>query len=425
MGISKRSPDCQECDCCELYSSNFCEQLRQNPYLTYFGSEWDNGDAFSIRNTTSDCFPITCPATNVFADGVYSGNFDVRRTLFKQSLPSRYHTFTDVGLYYDSTITSSNYNVGIEIIVDYVDDDNWHGIQVTLDPNHSSGTAVVFNLLTMDAGTLTLTEIDYSTLPSAVYEWRGIVEVALNTCTEGSYIYVFSSGVIDRTISIVEHDGDRFALAVQQSDNAQAVTYDCSGVSKSIPKHVRIFSIDVKRNEDDLAGCEDVNLVCCKCGIPLELDVTFSGFSDTNCSLCADDLDETYTAAFIGGYQGFDCNWSYVFDAYNPPQCTKNDLQLTLVDILVRRETGQKWVVKLNVNILDTEFMDYQECTFIWEYDEGIPLLSNCDLDGTETFTRLVAPTDYTAGACSNFGSGWLNLTDFCSTEGTVTVANG
>ena len=430
MGISKRSPNCEDCDCCELYATNFCEQLRQHPYLAYLGEEWEDdttagGNSGTSRNTPSDCYLITCPATNVFAEGVYNANFPDRRALFQQEMPSRYHTFYDVELMYDTSITSSTYNVGIELIVDYLDDDNWHGIQAKIDPAHSTGTAVIFSLLTMNAGTLTVEEVAAHTLPSAVFDWRGVIEVALNTCTSGSYIYLFSNGVIDITIPITEHNGKQFAMAVMGSTQAGGSFFDCDGVSKFISEHVRVYSVTVKRNEEDLAGCEDVNLVCCKCGIPLDLDVTFSGFSDSDCGLCAADLDGTYSLAYIGQIGGFDCTWLYTFDPYSRPQCTKNNLQLTLVDIEVRLQTGQKWVVELNVEILQTQFMDFQSCRFLWEYDEGIPLLSNCDLDGSETFTRLVAPTDYTGGACDDFGTGWLNLTDFCSTEGTVTVENG
>ena len=420
MSISKRSPDCSECDCCEIYSTTFCEILGiPGVFLGYLGEEWDDetptGNSWSVRNTTSDCFVINCPSDEgkVWAEGLFNDNFPGRRALFKQQLPDKYSAFFDLELTYDPDITSSTYNVGIELVADYVDDDNWHGVRIHIDGDHSTGTAVVFELMKMNSGSLELDEIDYITLPSAVFTWRERIEFAVDTCDAGDPFIFLSTSEFSLPLLIDAHGGKQLAMAVMGSTTAGSETFDCDGVTKSISKHVRVYDIDIKRNADDLAGCEELNLICCKCGIPLELDVNFSGWADDDCDICGDELDETYSLPFVGQLGGFDCVWSYTFDPYSQPQCTKGDLQLTLIDIKCRRETGTKWFVEINVFVQDLITMDVDESRFLWEYDEGISLLSNCDLDGTQIFTAVTT------------GSSVIELSDFCDTTGTVTVANG
>mgnify|MGYP001276399700 CR=1 FL=1 len=441
MSISKRSPDCNECDCCEIYSTTFCEILGiPEVFLGYLGEEWDDetptGNSWSVRNTTSDCFVINCPSDEgkVWAEGVFNDNFPGRRALFKQQLPDKYSAFFDLELTYDPDITSSTYNVGIELVADYVDDDNWHGVRIHIDGEHSTGTAVVFELMKMNSGSLELDEIDYITLPSAVFTWRERIEFAVDTCDAGDPFIFLSTSEFSLPLLIDAHGGNQLAMAVMGSTTAGSETFDCDGVTKSISKHVRVYDIDIKRNADDLAGCEEINLICCKCGIPLELEVNFSGWADSDCDVCDDDLNGTYSLGYIGQVSIDDelcCKWSYSWPAYSAPSCTVPSVisgapyedTMTLKKLDLTLCPGGVWQVNLHVIAGFSGGLIGGTCTYSWNYDEEIDSLSECSFEGTETFTY-----DSGLGCLAGSPGGtdiYAQFSHWCNTTGTVTVSNG
>ncbi len=316
-------------------------------------------------------------------------------------------------------------------IFDYKDPDNWTGVRIEYKPDFNISPGQVGQIFEASgrqnvAGTESmLTET--LTFNFGTGNTKAEIGIEINCdqrteCGSDPFVNIFF-GDFEIGFNYTSVGGDRIACS-QVTPSGVVDTIYCDEQEYRINEGFGIYNWVIEYLESQKEGCAEYGY-CCSCYTPSELNITFSGFSDDDCSLCEDAFDQTYSATWVGASQGSDCNWIYYFDPYNRPECTKDDIKLTLIDIWVRRYTGQKWVVELNVNILDTVFMDFQECTFIWEYDEGIPLPSLCNLDGTETFTRLVAPTDYTAGACSDFGNGWLNLSNFCSTMGTVTIENG
>ena len=345
MTATKRSPNCNDCDCCLIYESDFCDQLvTAGSSLSYLGEEWDDesggGNIWQILTTDAGCVSLGCPDINKpFAKGVSSAVFSGRRALFRQSLPDRYHSFFDVDLFYDSSLPTTNYNIGLEVIVDYVDADNWHAVRIKFDYDHSTGYAIVFEYVKNTAGTETALGSNYSTLPSGVTNWRGAVEVAILDCDNGDrVIYVNVPSVVNRLVKITPHNGDQMAMSTVYSLYAGATTFDCGGVVSSVPQHVRVHSVTIKRSVEDRAGCESFTTNCgCECWTPEEYDVSISGVVNTDdCETCID-LNDTFTLTKIDTSDSkatFDpctvsgCLWAYEAGDYSAISCDVQRIEL-------------------------------------------------------------------------------------------------
>lgn len=465
--LSRFNAGC-DCDCCIIYKSEFCKNWYESVFeRKYFGDingnpssvvinggsfdqvgvfQEDGGNIWQIRNDACGSSISSCETSTDSKGWKYSANHYLTPTgnlsssyLSTILVASKYqwwlHTFWDTcdssdGAHcWDSSTGEPVRNQKMMFLFDYKDEDNWVGIEVEYKPDFDVTPGAVENVFEIRGRQKISGTTSYFTNAFTVDLGTGStkkevgIEINVDQRTEcGTKKFV----AIDFGGSSIGFDfdgvgGDRCAL-YQLTPSGVVDTLNCSGTDYTVGVGFGVYTWVHQYLDSESTGCAEYTSDCCSCYVPSEIDVTFSGWSGEDCDLCADELDETYTLKFVGQVGGFDCTWFYQFDAYSQPTCTVDDIELTLVDIKVRRETGTKWVVELNVETMDQTV--FTECRFLWEYDEGTSLPSLCNLDGTEAFTRLVAGVDYTSGACKDFDDNWLNITDFCETEGSVVVAN-
>ena len=465
MTATKRSPNCSDCDCCIIYESDFCNQLKKSgANLTYFGGEWypDSGAVeknWKITSTDGGCSAVSCDAETPFAFGVYDeSHLRDRIAILEQQLPISYHAFIDFELFYDSSLDDDDYKIGLEIYYDFAGTNRYNSIRVRLDYSDAGGDLyIVFDFIKNQLGEETLLgSLKQQVGSTGTTSCRAMLEVAIQECTncdddgtfqndyllcvksdyaaDGSRDY-YASDLIPITLVYPDLDFTKFGIATQNTVYAGSESFDCSGVTTEISKHARVYSVELRQNQLNRAGCERCAHHCCCCGNPLEIDVTFSGFSNTDCGLCSDELNNTYTLLHYNGILGASVNcgfWRYDFDEYSLPRCEVDDLELKLRYIQL---TLNDLVWNLQLGILISRESPHGDlpvlgdCSFNWQYTDSNaadpPLIfPACLLNGTETFSYVTNNADNER--CYDFVSGsavYYNLSDFCS-MGTVTVEN-
>ena len=455
MTATKRSPDCNDCDCCIIYQSDFCEQLAASgSSITYLGDEWyddvtTGGESWQISTTDGGCVELDCPDTDKpFASGLYDDSLTNRLALLKQRIPTAYHASVDFELFYDSSLPTSDYNIGLEVFWDFGGTSRYGSVRVSFDYETSTGSGGGYSLkievISSHTGVETVIGEFWASLPSGVENYRGTLKLGLVEAPTGCDDPVLcltltgdsasASRQFPVSLRYPDLDTTQFAIATAYSAYAGSTTFDCDGVITSIPQHVRVYEVFIERDESQRAECETCSWGCCKCGIPLELDVTFSGWADSDCDVCDDDLNGTYSLGYIGRVSIDDelcCRWRYHWDLYTAPSCTVPSIisgspfedTMTLSSIILTLCPDGLWQVDLHMKTYFSGGAWGFNCTYSWKYDEGISTLPDCELDGTETFT-------YDSGLGCLAGSPgeidiYAQFSHWCNTTGTVTVANG
>jgi hypothetical protein len=432
MPITKFGKNC-DCDCCNLFETRFCQQLEYESesigYLSdlFWDDEGSGGNAWQIQTTDGGCVDLVCPDTNKpFAYGIASvGSFSGRRALFKPNLPDEWHAYFDIELHYNSSLPDSNYNVGFEVAVDYVDDDNYYGARVGYDQNFEPPSwgfevlAFYWQIFKVVAGVETILEThrSYSVAPSTSGRSRLTIEVALVKCEETGdrmiYLGDYQSGgsrQIYQGIQKVSNSGNnQFAMASQYSAYGSATTFDCDGVVSSIYDHVRLWGLTIERNEDNLEGCGQWVTRCgCECWIPEEFELTISGVANTDdCTDCTD-LNDTFTLTLgesslyaCFDQNPYDCVWIYEADEHANLTCDVQKIQLT--------RCGLRWVV---------QFVYYDA---FYDVTINTGRFDNTNTDGCFDISSLsMGPL---SSGCWDVGDGIACPSDLCDVDGiTITL---
>ena len=455
MTATKRSPDCNDCDCCIIYQSDFCEQLAASgSSLTYLGDEWDDdvttgGESWQISTTDGGCVGLDCPDTDKpFASGLYHVSLPNRVAILEQRIPTAYHASVDFELFYDSSLPTSDYNIGLEVFWDFAGTNRYGSVRVSFDYETSTGSGGGYSLkievISAPTGAENVIGEFGVELPSTVENYRGTLKLGLVEAPTGCDDHVLcltltgdaasASRQFPVSLRFPDLDTTQFAIATAYSAFAGSTTFDCDGVITSIIRHVRVYEVFIERDESQRAECETCSWACCKCGIPLELDVTFSGWADSDCDVCDDDLNGTYSLGYIGQVSIDDelcCKWSYSWPAYSAPSCTVPSVisgapyedTMTLKKLDLTLCPGGVWQVNLHVIAGFSGGLIGGTCTYSWNYDEEIDSLSECSFEGTETFTY-----DSGLGCLAGSPGGtdiYAQFSHWCNTTGTVTVSNG
>ena len=456
MTATKRSPNCYDCDCCLIYKSNFCEQLvTAGSSLTYLGDEWNDdastgGESWQISTTDGGCVGLDCPDTDKpFASGLYHVSLDDRLAILEQRIPTAYHASLDFELFYDSSLPTSDYNIGLEVFWDFAGTNKYGSVRVSFDYETSTGLGYGYSLkievISAPTGVETVIGEFSVALPSGVENYRGILKLGLLEAPTGCDDPVLcvtltgdsASASRQFPVSLIYPDVNttQFAMAIAYSAYADATTFDCDGVVTSIPQHVRVYEVFIERDESQRAECETCTWGCCKCGIPLEFDVTFSGFSDSECEAC-DELNGTYSLQYEAP-----CEWLYTFDYYSMPNCflVSYDGTEIIVDLYIKAIE-----IRLIDNVYYLSVVTQIFCgfgtgsalrPFAWTFTEGTATLPKCKLTSADSWSYLSNSSSRTQPAPARSDCSppegfpveifYFNIGDFCSSVGTVTVQNG
>ena len=460
MTATKRSPDCNDCDCCIIYQSDFCEQLAASgSILTYLGDEWyddvtTGGESWQLSTTDAGCVGLDCPDTDKpFASGLYDDSLTNRLALLKQRIPTAYHASVDFELFYDSSLPTSDYNIGLEVFWDFGGTSRYGSVRVSFDYETSTGLGGGYSLkievLSSHIGVETVIGEFWASLPSTVENYRGTLKLGLVEAPTGCDDPVLcltltgdsasASRQFPVSLRYPDLDTTQFAIATAYSAYAGSTTFDCDGVITSIPQHVRVYEVFIERDESQRAECETCSWGCCKCGIPLEFDVTFSGFYASDCDFC-NDLNGTYSLEFRSTQGG--CWWEYTFDYYSRPSCIIDDYDDTGIEMEIQilgfhiRLLENIYYVEILVSIAcGSSSGEYVLIPFVWTFTEGTETLPKCELTSSNSWSYIINSSSRTQPApamsvCSPPAGYpqtvyYFNIGDFCSSVGTVTVENG
>ena len=470
MTATKRSPNCDDCDCCLIYKSNFCEQLvAAGSSLTYLGDEWDDdnstgGESWQISTTDGGCVDLNCPDIDKpFASGLYHVSLDDRLAILKQRIPTAYHASVDFELFYDSGLPTSNYNIGLEVFWDFAGTNRYGSVRVSFDYGSSTGSGGGYSLkievISSHTGVETVIGEFWASLPSGVENYRGTLKLGLVEAPTGCDNPVLcvtltgdsasASRAFPVSLRYPDLDTTQFAIATAYSAYAAATTFDCDGVVTSIPQHVRVYEVFIERDESQKEECETCSWGCCKCGIPLEFDVTFTGFVDYDCDVC-DEFNNTFTLSFIGNQQCIRdsisqyyncCRWRYTASDYGSIGCTFYDgstytyvvgfqyIDLSSVEYTPSNATWELEIVA-NITVYYGDSTNpwneegRRRCRKVWTRTESA-WVPNCSFNGTESWTEESGCISYIGDQNSSSvvtNSIWSIL---CNTIGTPSVEVG
>ena len=194
---------------------------------------------------------------------------------------------------------------------------------------------------------------------------------------------------------------------------------------------------------------------CCRNGtVPQEYDISFSGFTDSECDAC-EELDGTFSASFIGYntpsgcirdlFTPYNCcRWRYSFDDIptcdfytEMPGSTVNSLHVYVyfyyIDLTARElgTGGTIWELEILANVIvwwaDSSGVNISEegralCRLVWTLNDA-SWRPDCDLDGSETWSIISGCTQYFGDSSSSLWAiHYFSLDLLCDGIGTPTV---
>jgi len=388
---------------------------------------------------------------------------------------------------WDATESEPVSNQKMVFIFDYVDKDNWVGIEVEYAPDFDITPGAVQSIFKAKGrqnteGVLSdLTE--ETTLDLGINDNKinvGIDIFVDNNSDCGNIDFVnMQFQNVEFSFGYTPKNGDYIAL-VQSSNSGVVDTITCDSQEYTIGGGFGIYNWVHQYMESEQAGCAELpEATCCDCFIPAEMDVTLSGFSDDDCGWCDTELDDTFTLIYRGQrdvlhvpcdedppYYRTWCEWGYFYSEYDTATCEKEkpwphggntDVSIYTMRLRVRHyeyldpdavtNYRSDWIFEIvlthpNVGAPDY-FLETNLCHYHWKYtqDHGTELTKNCNLTGSEEFEYLdafegeddcVDEDEFPYYGCSmSYQSGLELLTyevdfdDWCETMGSVTVERG
>ena len=211
------------------------------------------------------------------------------------------------------------------MVVDYVDEDNFHYVDVDHDGSRT-GDSIEVRFYDRAAGTDT--QIG-STITVDSGELSGWPELYIVVCKSTTYmtlnIFSASSPYGNPWPPFDDQNTSFFAeAAITNKGGKQAGVgmkggYGYIGGSRPDDDYgMRLQEFWLERTSAENSNCEACERLCCSDLIPIEMDVTISGFTSgtgggNSCDNC-DELNATYTLVLSDTNQNVACEWRYEVD---------------------------------------------------------------------------------------------------------------
>ena len=512
------------CDCCIVYRSEFCKHWYQSVFeRKYFGNTEGhpssmnlNGGTFDqvgvfvedgvghsdkvweIRNDAcgqnlNDCDDDIDPNGYSYSSSHYlTPTTNLASTYLKTKVIANkfnwwMYTFWDTcdsndGSYcWDSTENEPVSNQKMVFIFDYVDPNNWVGIEVEYTPDFGVTPGQVQSIFKAKGRQNTegvLSDLTQeTTLDLGVNNNRinvGIDIFVDNNSDCGNVDFVnMQFGSAEISFDYTPKNGNYIAL-VKSSHSGVVDTITCDSQQYTIGAGFGIYNWVHQYMESEQTGCAELpESACCDCFIPLEMDVTISGFADDDCDWCDGELDDTFTLIYQGQrdityfppsgsfYDRTWCEWEYYFSGYDTATCEKaipwphgGNVDVSIVTMKLRvhhyeyldtqavTNYASDWRFEIILKHYGIggydEFSDEYLCNYQWRYvqNHGTEIAKNCNLTGSEEFEYYDAFNTEGEELLSGFGYGChfqniqgqvyeADFDDWCETMGSVTVERG
>ena len=381
--LSRFNAGC-ECDCCIVYKSEFCKNWYESVFeRKYFGSIDGNpsriqlnggtfdqlgvfieegGRFWQIRNDACGSGITSCDSSTDSKGFKYSADHYLTPTgnlagsyLSTLVIASKFqwwmYTFwdtcdsTDGAHCWDSSAGEPVRNQIMVFMFDYIDQDNWTGIQIEYKPDFNvSAGQVQHNFEArgrQNVGGTVSNITDAINIDLGLGTTKVDVGIEINAdhrteCGTDPFVYIDFGGV-DISFSYTSLNGTKVGI-VQSSPSGVVDTLNCSGTDYSVGAGFGIYNWVHQYLDSEQSGCASYTVNCgCDCYVPDEYDVTISGVANvTDCSTCTD-LNDTFTLTKIDEIQSkatFDpctsagCLWAYEASDYSSISCDVQRIEL-------------------------------------------------------------------------------------------------
>ena len=492
--LSRFNAGC-DCDCCIVYRSEFCKNWYESVFeRKYFGSITGNpstmnlnGGSFDqlcvfteedtkiwqIRNDAcgsnlSSCDTSTDPKGYTYSADHYltpTGNLAssyLSTLMIANKFQWWMYTFwdtcdsTDGSHCWDSSASEPVSNQIIIFMFDYIDKDNWTGLQVEYKPDFNVSPGQVqrnFEARGRQSISGTVSNItDVIAIDLGLGDTKINIGIEINAdqrteCGTDPFVDIDFGGV-NIGFSYTSVNGDRIAV-VQSSPSGVVDSLTCGSDSYTVGAGFGIYNWVHQYLDSEKTGCAEYTNDCCSCFTPSEYDVTFTGFVDDDCTVC-DEFNDTFTLSFLGNQDCTRdsisttyncCRWRYNISAYGSINCTFYDgsaytyvVGFSYIDLSsVEYTSGNTtWELEIIANITvyygdNTDPWNEEGrrlCRKVWERTESA-WVPKCAFDGTETWTEQSGCIQYIGDQNSSSivtDSIWGIL---CQTIGTPSVEVG
>ena len=293
------------------------------------------------------------------------------------------------------------------MVVDYVDDDNFHYVDIDHDGSRS-GDSIEIRFYDRAAGADTQIGSTISVDSSELTGWPSLYVVVCKSTT-AMQLNIFSATTpyadgwppfTDQTTSFFA-EAQITNKAGKQAGVGLKGAYLGSGGSRTDDDYgIRLQEFWLERTADENSNCEACERLCCSDTLPIEFDVTLDGFEESNPSstgggFCLDcsDVDDVYTVS-----QTWGCCWE--FDAGYSTTFFECDYEISGVEFQGARYTTVRLCVSedpdTNNALWELQILEigHSSKRIVWQYDSGQAYPATCALDGTETWTETLNTTN-------------------------------
>ena len=381
--LSRFNAGC-DCDCCIVYKSEFCKNWYESVFeRKYFGSIDGNpsrmnlnggtfdqlgvfteegGQFWEIRNDACGSGIASCDSSTDLKGFKYSADHYLTPTgnlagsyLSTLVIASKFQCFmytfwdtcdsTDSASCWDAAAGEPVRNQIIVFMFDYIDEDNWTGVQIEYKPDFNVSPGQVqhnFEARGQQNVSGTISNItDVIAIDLGLGTTKVDVGIEINAdqrieCGTDPFVNIDFGGV-DIGFSYTSLNGTRVGI-VQSSPSGVVDTLNCSGTDYTVGAGFGIYNWVHQYLDSEQSGCASYTVNCgCDCYVPDEYDVTISGVANvTDCSTCTD-LNDTFTLTKIDESQSkatFDpctaggCLWAYEASDYSLISCDVQRLEL-------------------------------------------------------------------------------------------------
>tara|TARA_R110002110_G_scaffold115357_4_gene286128 strand:- start:247 stop:1722 length:1476 start_codon:yes stop_codon:yes gene_type:complete len=491
MPISIFSTGCN-CDCCLVYESRYCEFIAEN-----FPDDHATGGAFPVQggalnlsgvfddveNWTyqrdvcysglSDCIATTDTrsglkySADTYIKGIQSAGENANRAILVNPL-DKFQWYTLMSFTKCETCTGDQTNA-LWFCFDYQDTDNWLALEIEYEPDFTTSPGnpdriFLIRLWENVAGTIQLVDAPQSAvsvnLGAGANQVDIFAEINVDVCG-GDDMVMLKIGTIGGTAeevgySITPINGGKIGWITRFASESEIGDAGCTVAGNGIyDKHQQIYKTAIYYLDSERTGCAEYSSPCCHCYTPNEYDITFSGFTDSECSAC-DEFNDTFSAAFFGHttctrdvFTPYNCcRWRFAFDGYSLPACSfytensggiENSLHVYVdfqyIDLTAREiSSGTIWELEILCNVIvywaDASGNDLSEegralCRLVWTLNDA-SWPPDCGLNGAESWSIISGCTQYLGDSSSStWAANEFSLSQLCATIGTPSVEVG
>ena len=293
------------------------------------------------------------------------------------------------------------------MVVDYVDEDNFHYVDVDHDGSRT-GDSIEVRFYDRSSGSDTQIGGTIKVDSGDLAGWPELyIVVCKSTTAMQLNIFSASASYGNPWPPFDDQDTSFFAeAAITNKGGKQAGVgmkggYGYLGGSRSDDDYgMRLQEFWLERTADENSNCEACQRLCCSDTLPMEFDVTLDGFEDSNPSttgggFCLDctDVDDVYTVT-----QTWGCCWE--FEAGYATTFFECDYEISGVEFQGARYTTVRLCVSedlaTNNAIWELQILEigHSSKRIVWQYDSGQTYPAACALDGTETWTETMNTTN-------------------------------